>query len=183
MIQRSNAKGRATAFVTLSRFRSVWHEAWANVTFLAASAGIDESRARALSFLHHAYWVVLRPPSDGSRRRRGRGELLFISAFAGDWEDYLAGFRLINPRLMNLVWGQCENWPKSVQVPAFLDYVRDRQPEVAAFFNAYGDADVRDIRAALRTSDAWDRLTRELPALSDEQLQAAYQKFALDVMS
>jgi hypothetical protein len=179
MSQEENRKGRVTAFVTRSRFRTIWHEAWAKFTFLIARGGIDESRARALSFLHHAYIVVLPQPGE-SNGWRTSSDLLFISAFAGDWEDYLAGFRLVTPRLMNLIWGQTEGWTKSPHVPNFLEHVRCRQHPVATFFNAYGNADVRDIRNALRVREAWDRIAGDLSTASDQQLQSAYAELMFE---
>jgi hypothetical protein len=180
-------KGRASAFATLSPFKGfVARQLEAAVLWGASALRKPEPRMRARKFLHHAYWVRL--PGSAFRtgtpksRSEEHGALLFMSSFTGDLADYLGAFTVVLPDEMDLVWGQSENWPGARNYNASLGFVRRYMRRVDAFFNAYGDAGVDDIRFALRLRTELDRLALET-FQSDEQFARAFHEVVLSLRS
>jgi hypothetical protein len=161
-----NIKGRAYAFGVLSAIKP-FQRPVVELVLLALRAAKPDATARDLSFLHFAHWVVLpgeRVRETGSNRSaRRRSYLLFLSAFNGDWDEYLNAFSRVLFDALNAVWNRCERWPDASRREAFLDYVDAHELFADAFWNAYGDANAEDIRAALRMSDALDRFALETP--------------------
>ena len=187
-----NIKGRASAFATLSPFKGfVARQLEAAVLFGARVFRMPEPRMRARRFLHHAYWVRLPGSAFGPSGIPGRGRtgtprsrsekhgaLLFMSSFTGDLADYLGGFTVVLPDEMDLIWGQSENWPGARNYNAALAFVRRYMRRVGAFFNAYGDAGVDDIRFALRLRAELDRLSLQ-NFRSDEDFARAFDEMTL----
>ena len=180
-----NIKGRASAFATLSPFKGfVARQLEAAVLFGASAFREPEPRMRARRFLHHAYW--LRMPGSvfqtGTPKSRSEqhGALLFMSSFTGDLADYLGGFTVVLPDEMDLIWGRSPNWPGARNYNASLAFVRRYMRRVGAFFNAYGDAGVDDIRFALRLRGELDRLALQNFG-SDEEFARAFDEMTLSL--
>lgn len=182
-----NIKGRAYAFGVLSAIKP-FQRPILDLVLLALRATKPDGTARELSFLHFAHWVVV--PSDrirmvgSDRRARARSYLLFLSAFNGDWDEYLSAFSRVLFSALNTVWNQCENWPNATRLQAFLDYVDQHELFADAFWNSYGHANAEDIRAALRLSDALDQFALETPQPSPAdaaQFQRAYDRLLLQL--
>ena len=175
-----NIKGKASAFATLSPFKGfVARQLEGAVLFIADTLRRPEPRMRSRQFLHQAYWVRL-PPSTFRRprlpkgRSARRGALLFMSSFTGDLSDYLGGFTLVLPAEMDAIWEQCHDWPKARHYGACLKFVERYMRRVDAFFNAYGDAGVSDIRFALDLRGELDSLAMESDHLGDEEFARAF---------
>jgi hypothetical protein len=180
-----NIKGRASAFATLSPFKGfVARQLEAAVLWGARAFREPEARMRGRRFLHHAYWVRL--PGSAFRtgtpksRSEEHGALLFMSSFTGDLADYLGGFTVVLPHEMDLIWGSSDNWPGAWNYNACLGFVRRYMRRVDAFFNAYGDAGVDDIRFALRLRTELDRLALQ-NFRSDEDFARAFDEMTLSL--
>ena len=112
--------------------------------------------------IHFARWVIL--PGDQ--------QLLFTANFDGSWEQYIHDFVTIansgksskdnamGTKWMDLVWGNCDEYPGTDDFAAFLDWIQRLMIETTLFFPTISDATVRDI--------SWLRQFRKIFAEFDE---------------
>ncbi|MET0384818.1 MAG: hypothetical protein ABW321_02610 [Polyangiales bacterium] len=152
----------------------------------------SERDARQLGSLHFAFWALISraklarlTPPNHPRPRERRGQMLFLSDFAGDWEVYLAGFNTALRSALDLVWGNAEGWSYGMTLGQYLAFIRARQINADAYYQAYGNtATPHDVRSALALSEELDRfIALTLEELSPEQFNAAYHRFKVKVDS
>lgn len=115
-----------------------------------------------LATIHFARWVML--PGDR--------QLLFTSNFDGSWEQYIHDFTTIanlgrptpdnkiGVAWLDLVWGNCEEYPGTKDFPDFLDWIQKYMINTSLFFPSVSDVTVRDV--------SWLRQFRALFATFDE---------------
>ena len=181
-----NIKGRAYAFGTLSALAPFRRRSLQALLWFLRTACPDRV-ARELSFLHFAQWVIVprdrlqRTASATDRAAKKRAVLLFMSAFNGDWDEYLAAFSRVLALPLNAVWWHCQDWPGAQHLHAFLDYVDDHEVFADAFFNAYGDANAEDIRAALRLSERLEQFALELDGGDARRFRQGYERLLLEL--
>src|SRR5688572_6332189 len=184
-----NIKGRAYAFGTLSAVKRLRRRPLQVVLAFLRTAKPD-GLARDLSFLHFAEWVLVpantvqRVASAESGSARKRQYLLFMSAFNGDWDEYLHAFSRVLAPALNSVWTHCEDFPGAQHLQAFLDYVDGHELFADASFNSYGDSNAEDIRAALRVAQALERFALELGTHGDaRRFRQRYERLLIELGS
>lgn len=115
-----------------------------------------------IATIHYARWVIL-PDSQ---------TVLFTANFDGSFEQYIHDFvtvansgrptpdNSLGIKWMDLLWGNCEDWPGTDDFPKFLAWIRMQMIETTLFYPTISDVTVRDI--------AWLRKFRKLFATFDE---------------
>jgi len=170
---------RSAAFGTHTSYKTVLGPPSARLKFGILRLFKTERDARELGSLHFAHWVVL-PRSRVAALTRTRlpraapavrrGQLLFLSDFSGDWEDYLAGFNVVLLAALDLVWGDATGWKRKMALGEYLAYVRRHQLQALVYYQAYGDrATVHDVRCALHVSEQLERFALATDQAHDPQ--------------
>ena len=115
-----------------------------------------------IATIHFARWVIL--PGDR--------QLLFTSNFDGGWEQYIHDFVTIansdrpttdnktGTPWMDLVWGNCVDYPGTTDFAAFLNWIQASMIPTTLFFPTISDVTVRDV--------SWLRRFRGLYAEFDD---------------
>ena len=182
----SNA-GVATPFATLSPFKSLRHFFQEAVVLAGArSSRQPEPMMRERAFLHHASWLRLSPRSLRSKAAAAispQGALLFLSSFTGNEEDYLAGFTASLPKQMDLIWSCSTDWPGAADNAKCAAFIAKYCQSSQSFFNAYGDATVKDIRRALLARLKLDEFASELADADDRRFEQAFGALATSTLT
>ncbi|MCW5966126.1 MAG: hypothetical protein KIT83_18960 [Bryobacterales bacterium] len=136
---------------------------------------IDFARTRT----HFARFTVLPDPDSGA----GRCRLLFAAIHDGERPSYL-GELVDATRGMDAIWGACEGYPG---VQAFPQFIADRSVESNAFYQAFREhtlADVRrfadasrDFDSGVSSSDREDSTDSGNPALAFFRRVLSFQFF------
>jgi hypothetical protein len=84
-------------------------------------------------------------------------KLLFASTFDGDWDAYINDFAAIIPDLIDLAFGEVDDYP-GIKDPKVKDFIVKHQLTSTYFYSAYPDASVRDIRKAMKVKSGLDVL-------------------------
>lgn len=88
-----------------------------------------------VSTVHYARWVII---DQGAR-------LLFTSNFDGDFEPYIRDFAREIPDRLDRIWGNCKDYPGSLPVENFINYIKERSYINDCFFSAYPHLAVKDV--------------------------------------
>lgn len=183
-----NIKARAYAFGTLSTVRRFRRLPLQAVLWCLRAANPDRV-ARELSFLHFAQWSLLpgslvHVASAESGDARKRHYLLFLSAFSGEWNESVQPWRRALTLALNSVWTHCEGWPGAEHSNAFRAYVDTHEVSADAYFDAYGNANAEDIRAALRLAHALEQFALESGAAGDaRRFRHRYERLLVELGS
>ena len=84
-------------------------------------------------------------------------KLLFATAYDGDWDAYINDFATKIPDALDRLFADVEGWP-GINSPAVKDYIAANQVTASAWYCAYPDATVVDIRRGQRTLTAFENL-------------------------
>src|SRR5438552_13217692 len=87
----------------------------------------ENSPIKKISTIHFARWVII----DNDTR------LLFTSNFDGPWLDYSNDFSTLAPDGLDMIWGNCEEYPGPSQFEQFKAGVRRSQVKVVLFSPAF----------------------------------------------
>lgn len=90
----------------------------------------------AVGRVHFARWVIF----DNDQR------LLFTSNYDGPFDGYLREFSALIAEELDLVWGNCEDYPGAAHYDAFFAWVRRHQVPTTCFYAATPDLTLRDIQ-------------------------------------
>lgn len=184
---------RTSPFGTQTFFRSEFGRVLTGLGLKLLGAVRPERDARSLNSLHFAYWVVV------SRRRLRkilsaanpridksalRPQMLFLSEFSGDWEDYLLGFNRVLIQALDFVWGFSVDWQRNAKLSDYLEFVRRYQIVTRYHFQAYGrSASVHEVRDALHLSEVLERFALEVEGLEPSNFDAAYERLLVELGS
>jgi hypothetical protein len=83
--------------------------------------------------------------------------LLFASTFDGDWDAYIDDFAAHIPDLIDLAFGEVDDYP-GIKHPNVKDFIVKHQISSTYFYSAYPDATVRDIWKAMKVKGGLDVL-------------------------
>lgn len=159
-----NHKGRADAFSTFTPLKSRLSRFVQKLVYAGAPERDPQIRDRG--FLHFAFWTTLKyrdlanagiPESDNPKH----GALLFVSAFTGDPDEYIAGFSEHLHDEMDALWNESVEWAGAADTKKLNWFIQRYCRSVNLFFNAYRD-DVKGLRNAVT-------LRRKLDELADAQ--------------
>lgn len=179
--------GGATPFATLSSFKSLFHFCWEAVVLAGARfSRIPEPAVRERAFLHHASWLRLSPRNLRSKAAAAlspRGALLFLSSFTGNEADYLAGFTSSLPTEMDLIWSCSADWPGAADNARCAQFIAKYGQSSQVFFNAYGEATVKEVRRALFARLKLDEFATELADADDRRFEQAFRALATSIFT
>lgn len=192
MQRRLPALLRSTPFGTRTYFAHAWDRWETDLGLRLLRVLRPEAQARSLGSIHFAYWVLI-PRRHMRRLLRASGygeaalarhEMLFLSEFSGDWEDYLVAFNQVLISALDLAWGASVGWQKQMHVNDYLRFVRRYQLHGQHHFQAYGDeASVGDVRDALQVSEQLERFVWETDGRDAEEFAAAFKRLRIDLGS
>lgn len=84
-------------------------------------------------------------------------KLLFATTYDGDWDAYINDFATKIPEALDRLFSDVEGWP-GIASPDVKDFIASHQVTASAWYCAYPDASVADIRRGQRTLAAFDQL-------------------------
>jgi hypothetical protein len=100
--------------------------------------------------------------------------MLFCSNFNGTWDQYIDAFSDGIPNGLDLFWFTSTQYPHSIPITPFKDYIRANQIDTDYYYNATPGAAQRDIKSALRIRRAILALAGLHETLTPEDFQKAY---------
>lgn len=159
-----------------------WKSPILKLAFLFFSMKWTQWELRLLSFIHFARWTCISPgdwphfDGMGTREKISRDYLLFESNFNGSWNEYVDAFHTVLALKLNLVWWWSDNYPGSVPLMPFKEYIEHNQVVTDWYYMAYPGSTVSDVKNALIAVEAFDELAAKADA-SDADFDAAYLKF------
>jgi hypothetical protein len=84
-------------------------------------------------------------------------KLLFASTFDGDWDAYINDFGARIPDLIDLSFGEADDYP-GIKSPDIKDFIVKNQVTSTYFYSAYPNASVRDVWKAMKVKGGLDVL-------------------------
>jgi hypothetical protein len=180
-----NIKGRAHAFGTFSAIEPL--RSFALRSLLSLLDGIRAGKlARAHGATHFASFYVLAAERaarliPAAERALDRDFLLSLVSFDGDRDAYLHACSRVLGFAVEAIGAQCERWPGVLNLNAFREFTREHELSSAAFYTAYPEATVHDVRAALRLTQALERFASELPAADARQFRRRYERLLMEL--
>ncbi len=85
----------------------------------------------------------------------GDEQMLFATAFDGDWDSYIDDFATQIPVEMDLLFSEVEGWP-GIHDPAVKDFIVEYQHTAAGWYVASPDLTVADTRRAQKKAELVD---------------------------
>jgi hypothetical protein len=180
-----NIKGRAQAFGTFNAIEPLRSFALRSILSLLERMRAG-SLARAHGATHFASFHVIDAECAGrlnptAERNRKRDFLLSLVSFDGDRDAYLHACSRVLGLAVEAIGAQCERWPGVLKLNAFREFTREHELASEAFYTAYPDATVHDVRAALRLTQALERFASELPAEGARQFRRRYERLLMEL--
>src|SRR5262249_4510933 len=131
-----------------------------------------------LSIIHFARWVIIKRdqwPNLGQGKQKLQNDyMLFGSNFNGTWDQYVDAFSDGIPNGLDMFWYSSTQYPHSIPITPFKNYIRVNQIDTDYYYNATPGAAQRDIKAALRVRRAILDLAELHKTLSPADFQKAY---------
>jgi hypothetical protein len=183
----SNIRGKAYAMNVITPMRR-WKSPILKAAFKLFTVKVTQWELRRLSFIHFARWTSISCanmahfPEMKKRESFGYDYLLFESNFNGSWNEYVDAFHSVLAFKLNLVWMWSENYPGSIPLVPFKNYIEHNQLYNDYYYMAYPGSTVSDVKNAVDVSCAFQDLTKSLDA-SDEAFASAYRAFLYKVQN
>jgi hypothetical protein len=153
MTQPGKRHGQATELTTLALIK-VGHVELLRVLLNSPAAGLIATKVlENIATVHYAQWVIV--PAGR------RAYLMFNSNYDGTFDSYIDDFSDKIPLGLDAIWLHCEGWPGADDAERLKAFIRSTTFEAEAFYAAYPDATVRDVKEAFKA----ERVVRELFAL------------------
>lgn len=153
---------------------------WLQRTIFMASRALPSTLGGllGLSIIHFARWVLIKRnqwPDLGQGKQTLKNDyMLFCSNFNGTWDQYIDAFSDGIPNGLDLFWYTSTQYPHSIPVTPFKDYIRANQIDTDYYYNATPGAAQRDVKSALRVRRTILDLVAQHQTLDPAQFQKAY---------
>jgi hypothetical protein len=183
----SNVAGKAYAMNVVTPMKPSW--TWVNTAIFMASRALPGtlSGLLGLSIIHFARWVMIRrdqwPDLGQGKQSLQNDYMLFCSNFNGTWDQYIDAFSDGIPNGLDLFWYSSTEYPHSIPVTPFKDYIRKNQVDTDYYYNATPGSAQRDIKAALRVYSALTDLADRHASLTPEQFAVEYRKTLVSIQN
>ena len=154
----SNVAGKAYAMNVLTPMRP--RRTFLNRFIFIASRALPDQLAGllGLSIIHFARWFIIKrdqwPDLGQGPERLNNDYMMFCSNFNGTWDQYIDAFSDGLPNGLDLFWYSSTQYPKSIPVTPFKDYIRANQVDTDYYYNATPGSAQRDIKCAMRVRRA-----------------------------
>ena len=176
----SNVAGKAYGMNVITPMQP-WRT-WINrLLFMVARSRPDTlAGLLGLSIIHFARWVIIKrdqwPAGDRGKPDLKHDYMLFCSNFNGTWDQYIDAFADGIPNGLDLFWYSSQNYPKSIPITPFKNYIGKNQIHTSYYYNATPGSAQRDIKAALRLYAAVKELADKYPNLTPAAFAPEYRK-------
>lgn len=176
----SNVAGKAYGMNVVTPIRP-W-KTWINtLIFMVARTQPQQlGGLLGLSIIHFARWVMIRrdqwPDLGQGKPSLANDYMLFVSNFNGTWDQYIDAFSDGIPNGLDLFWYSSTQYPGSVPITPFKNYIRANQIDTDSYYNATPGSAQRDIKAALRLWRVLDRLAEQHASLDPQAFAEAYRQ-------
>lgn len=174
----SNVAGKAYGMNAVTPMRP--YKTWVQRTIFMASRALPSGLAGllGLSIIHFARWVIIKrnqwPDLGQGKQNLQNDYMLFCSNFNGTWDQYIDAFSDGIPNGLDLFWFTSTQYPHSIPITPFKEYIRANQIDTDYYYNATPGAAQRDIKSALRIRRAILSLAGQHKTLTPEDFQKAY---------
>ena len=133
-----------------------------------------------LSFIHFARWAIIKRdqwPRLGLPKQELKNDyMLFCSNFNGTWDQYIDAFADGIPNGLDLAWYSTTNYPHSIPITAFKNFIRLNQVDTNYYYNSVPGVGQWDVKAALRVR----RAVLDLAAQHGKTSPAEFQKLYVE---
>jgi hypothetical protein len=176
----SNVAGKAYGMNVVTPMRP-W-KTWINtLIFMVARTQPQQlGGLLGLSIIHFARWVMIRrdqwPDLGQGKPNLANDYMLFVSNFNGTWDQYIDAFSDGIPNGLDLFWYSSTQYPGSVPITPFKNYIRANQIDTDSYYNATPGSAQRDIKAALRLWRVLDRLAEQHAGLDPQAFAEVYRE-------
>ena len=176
----SNVAGKAYGMNVVTPMRP-W-KTWINtLIFMVARTQPQQlGGLLGLSIIHFARWVMIRrdqwPDLGQGKPKLTNDYMLFVSNFNGTWDQYIDAFSDGIPNGLDLFCYSSTQYPGSVPITAFKNYIRANQIDTDSYYNATPGSAQRDIKAALRLWRVLDGLAAQHASLDPQTFAEAYRQ-------
>jgi hypothetical protein len=140
-----------------------------------------------LSFIHFARWAIIKRdkwPRLGLPEQPLKNDyMLFCSNFNGTWDQYIDAFADGIPAGLDVAWHSTTNYPHSIPITAFKNFIRLNQVDCNYYYNSVPGAAQWDVKAALRVRRAVLELAAAHKTLSPKEFQTLYVQKLLAVQN
>lgn len=143
LVRPGTTSGTSTEFTVIFPLKPGGAERLREVIF----KDLHFTAAEKLSTLHEARLVII----DNDTR------LLFASTFDGTWDQYIDDFGSELGQNLDALFQDCEGYP-GLASPEVKDYVLKYQVEAGAFYTAYPEATVKQLKKGQRVLKAWEEM-------------------------
>ena len=137
-----------------------------------------------LSLIHYARWAIIDkfPHLDNSQPREDLKYhyMLFFSNFNGSWTQYVDSFHTAIPDGLDLFWFKNVNFPKSVPLQPFHNYITFNQIWTNHYYNAYPMAASNDIKGSQELKDALSKFISASKNDDPNAFQERYERLLVD---
>jgi hypothetical protein len=162
-----------------------------NWSFLKLMSFVSKLKlARELEFIHFARWQRVRTkdlprlvesqPKEDLRR----DFFFFASNFNGPWDQYIDTFALV-PKVRNgmwWLWRFSKGFPGPFPIRNFKNYIQYHTYMVQLYYDAYEEATVRGINAALGLAEQFKSFQKQTPnGETEDAFRARYLTFVGDI--
>jgi hypothetical protein len=136
-----------------------------------------------LRFIHFARWVIFKRDdfrvldSNQPREKLRYDYLVFSTNFNNQWEQYIDAFSLVLRFGVNSLWITCRRFPLAWPIRLFKIYIRYNEYPTNYYYNAYPEASVRDIEAALNIDKLLDQFMTKTRDMDPDTFKLEYEVF------
>jgi hypothetical protein len=183
----SNIAGKAYGINVITPMKP-WKTGINRLIFMAARViPATLSGLLGLSLIHFARWVLIRradwPDLGQGKQNLQNDYMLFCSNFNGTWDQYIDAFSDGIPNGLDLFWYSSTKYPHSIPITAFKNYIAANQFDTTYYYNAVPGSAQRDIKAALRLSEALNGLAEKHSRMAPEAFAAEYRRVLVELQN
>lgn len=150
----SNVAGKAYAMNVITPVPPGWTWLQRLIFMFARAFPGTLSGLLGLELIHFARWVLIKrdqwPAGQLGKPSLKHDYMLFCSNFNGTWDQYIDAFADGIPNGLNLFWYTSLNYPQSIPITPFKDYITLNQFHTNYYYNATPGSGQRDIKCALK---------------------------------
>ena len=174
----SNVAGKAYAMNVLTPMRP--RLTWINTLIFIASRALPDQLAglMGLSIIHFARWFMVKrdqwPDLGQGPETLNNDYMMFCSNFNGTWDQYIDAFSDGLPNGLDLFWYSSTQYPGSIPITPFKNYIRANQLDTDYYYNATPGSAQRDIKCAMRLRSTVLALAERHASSTPEQFAAAW---------
>ncbi len=185
----ANRSGKQIAITTISPMKP-WRTFFLKIVVFLRGLGIGKENTEnllELSFIHFARWAIVRRnkfPHLGDSQPVEDVKydyLFFCSNFNGTWGEYIDAFSAILPGGMDKIWKWSVNYPGSMPITPFKEYIQHNQIDTDHYYTAYPGAATNDVKRALHLHGALRTFADETKDLSRDAFAERYARFLTSV--